>query len=174
MDKIQQAKILLKKAIMLDDAELMAMANQILEEAVQLEAAQPATPSVSDPVQPYPEPVQVVAQEQALLAEETPPAKRQSNNRDTSLGLDFDQFKMKNDEELSRKNGVAVNKIKREITFVDDGSDKHIQTPEITRANRARKPFSKIEQICQKCGRTVKTHPSHKREWFVCDGCIRK
>ena len=153
MNKIEQAKKLLRKAIMLDDAELMAMANEILDEVAPTGAIEPSPKVEQAPAPaPVPEPV-----------------------KESSKEPDFNSFKMKSDEDLARKNGVAVNKIKREIQFVDDGSDKDISTPEITLADRSRrKPFKKIEQICQKCGRTVQTHPSHKREWFVCDGCIRK
>jgi hypothetical protein len=151
MDKIEQAKKLLKKAIMLDDAELMAMANQILDEVTTSE------------------PTNVPDLKEVAITEQTAPTKNQ--HRD----MDFDSFKMKSDEDLSRRNGVAVNKINREIEFVDDGSDKDIKTPDITLTDRSkRKPFKKIEQTCQKCGRTIQTHPSHKREWFVCDGCIRR
>lgn len=158
MDKIEQAKKLLKKAIMLDDAELMAMANEILEDLIPSPVASPNKPTEVVPHEKLESPIQT----------KEPTSSRE---RDT----DFNSFKMKSDDDLARKNGIAVNKIKREIQFVDDGSDKHIHTPDITLADRSkRKPFTKIEQTCQKCGRTVKTHPSHKREWFVCDGCIRK
>lgn len=151
MNKIEQAKKLLRKAIILDDAELMAMANEILGEVT-------TSPEVAVEPAPAPAPVPVPEQPKEIKRE-----------------TDFDSFKMNNSEDLSRKNGVAVNRINREIQFVDDGSDKDIKTPEITLADRSkRKPFKKIEQNCQKCGRTVKTHPSHKREWFICDGCIRK
>ena len=154
MDKIEQAKKILRKAILLDDPELIAIANELLGMKVDVddETEVPAS-------NPEPEP-----------AVEKPAAPRKTEVREA----DFDSFKMKTDEDITRKNGVAVNKIKREIQFVDDGSDKDISTPEISRSERRRKPFQKVEQKCEKCGRTVETHPTHKREFFVCDGCIRK
>ena len=154
MDKIEQAKKILRKAILLDDPELIAIANELLGIKVDVddETEVPAS-------NPEPE-----------LAVEKPDAPRKTEVREA----DFDSFKMSKDEDISRKNGVAVNKIKREIQFVDDGSDKDISTPEISRSERRRKPFQKVEQKCEKCGRTVETHPTHKREFFVCDGCIRK
>lgn len=167
MDKIEQAKKILKKAIMLDDADLMAMANEILDEVMPVSPAIIVEPEHDIRINA----VEKTSQEAMKITSELKSEPMKETKRETN----FDSFKMKNDDELLRKNGVAVNKIKREIEFVDDGSDKHIETPEIKLVNRSkRKPFSKIEQTCQKCGRTVKTHPSHKREWFVCDGCIRK
>lgn len=167
MNKIEQAKRLLKKAIMLDDAELMAMANEILDEVAPTSPAIIVEPTYDSSINA----TEKISQEAMRITSELDSEPLKETKRETN----FDSFKMKSDDELLRRNGVAVNKIKREIEFVDDGSDKHIETPEIKLADRSkRKPFSKIEQTCQKCGRTVKTHPSHKREWFVCDGCIRK
>lgn len=153
MDKIEQAKKILKKAIALDDAELMAIANEMLGLDDDTSWEPLATPA---PVEEKPAPPS--APERKIEVREA----------------DFDSFKMNNSEDLRSKNGVAVNKIQREIQFVDDGSDRDIVTPETTRAERKRKVFKMIEQKCEKCGRTVETHPQHKREFFVCDGCIRK
>lgn len=150
MNKIEQAKKLLRKAIVLDDPELIAIANELLGVSVDVDD-EPEAPA-------DPKPVEKPAPERKIEVREA----------------DFDSFKMNNSEDLRSKNGVAVNKIQREIQFVDDGSDRDIVTPETTRAERKRKVFKMIEQKCEKCGRTVETHPQHKREFFVCDGCIRK
>lgn len=145
MDKIKQAKKLIKLAIDTGDDELIMLANELLEENT--------GNSVEKAVVPQPK--------------KNPPQKKKDHE-------DFSLFKMRTEDDNSKKNGIAVNKIQREIKFYDDGSDKNIETPEISLAERKRKPFKMIEQKCQKCSRTVKTHPSHKREWFVCDGCIRR
>lgn len=151
MDKIEQAKKILRKAILLDDAELIAIANELLGVNINIE---------DEPVSnPAPKPIT-----------EKPVVERKIEIREA----DFDSFKMKADEDIARKNGVPVNKIKREIQFVDDGSDKDIETPEVARSQRKRAPFKMIQQKCEKCGRITETHPAHKREFFVCDGCIRK
>ena len=168
MNKIEQAKKLLRKAIVLDDPELIAIANELLginldlDDEPEVETSKTDTEVVdvnNEPEAPAdPKPVEKPAPERKIEVREA----------------DFDSFKMNNSEDLRSKNGVAVNKIQREIQFVDDGSDRDIVTPETTRAERKRKVFKMIEQKCEKCGRTVETHPQHKREFFVCDGCIRK
>ena len=146
MDKIAKAKKLLRMGIDMGDDDLIMMAHEILG----------------------------INGEEAIL-EESPDIKEEvKSEKQTRENVDFNSFTMNPEEDNTKKNGIAVNKIKREIQFIDDGSDKHVATPEVTLAQRKRKPFKMLEQTCQKCGKTVITHPSHKREWFVCDRCIKK
>ena len=160
MDKIEQAKKILKKAIALDDAELMAIANEMLglDDDTSWE-----------PLHKKPEPV-IEAPKDTPIPEVVNASPKIIRGRD----MDFSEFKMTTDDDMSRKNGIPVNKIKRDIQFLDDGSDRDIKTPDVARTERKRAPFKKIDQQCAKCGRTVQTNPAHKREYFVCDGCIRK
>lgn len=145
MDKIAKAKKLLRLGIDMGDDDLIMMAHEILG----------------------------ITEESPAVKEEVKlePVKAEKQTREN---VDFTSFTMNSEEDNTKKNGIAVNKIRREIQFIDDGSDKHIATPEVSLAERKRKPFKMVEQTCQKCGKTVTTHPSHKREWFVCDRCIKK
>lgn len=180
MNKIEQAKKILRKAILLDDAELIAIANELLGINVDIDDEPEVEASKTDIIQMTTwvnsEVVDVDNEPEVPVVKPAPPVETavETKTKTETRETDFDSFKMSKDEDISRKNGVAVNKIKREIQFVDDGSDKDISTPEISRSERRRKPFQKVEQKCEKCGRTVETHPTHKREFFVCDGCIRK
>lgn len=145
MDKIAKAKKLLRLGIDMGDDDLIMMAHEILG----------------------------ITEESPTAKEEVKqePAKSEKQIRDN---IDFNSFTMNSEEDNTKKSGIAVNKIKREIEFIDDGSDKHVETPKVALAERKRQPFKMVEQTCQKCGKTVTTHPSHKREWFVCDRCIKK
>ena len=61
--------------------------------------------------------------------------------------------------------------------FVDDGTehkDAANVTPEITRTERSRPKFSKVMQVCTRCSKEVEIHPSFKRDFFVCDKCLRR
>lgn len=63
---------------------------------------------------------------------------------------------------------------KRENLFKDDGSDhKDISTPDVELSPRQRDTFTMISQECQKCGKIFEVHPIHKREYFICDRCIK-
>lgn len=150
MDKIAKAKKLLRLGIDMGDDDLIMMAHEIL--GITEEGTTEEVPA---------------AKEETKLE----PIKTEKQIREN---VDFMSFTMNPEEDNTKKNGIAVNKIRREIQFIDDGSDKHIATPEVSLAERKRKPFKMVEQTCQKCGKTVTTHPSHKREWFVCDRCIKK
>lgn len=84
-------------------------------------------------------------------------------------------FQMKNQDDKEQRNAIPVNSIKNRVNqFIDDGEDRDITTPDIKLAERKRKPFQKIQQICTKCGTKVDVHPSHKREFYVCDRCIKR
>jgi len=61
--------------------------------------------------------------------------------------------------------------------FVDDGTehrDDLNKTPDITRTERSRPKFSKVMQVCSKCNKQVEIHPTFKRDFFVCDKCLRR
>ena len=63
----------------------------------------------------------------------------------------------------------------RHNKFTDDLSEHtSVTTPDMPPTARHRRPFKKVEAVCRKCNKTVETHPAHKREWFVCDGCIKR
>jgi formamidopyrimidine-DNA glycosylase len=71
---------------------------------------------------------------------------------------------------------VPVNAIKKRVnTFQDDGIEaKDITTPDIKPTERKRPRFQPIYQTCQKCNKSIQTHPTHKRDFFICDRCIGK
>lgn len=71
---------------------------------------------------------------------------------------------------------VPVGDVKNRVNlFEDDGTEaSDITTPNIKPTERRRTPFKKVEQTCSRCNKTQQTHPTHKREFFVCDKCLRK
>jgi hypothetical protein len=100
--------------------------------------------------------------------------KRESNNTNKNDN-DF-IFTMQNPDsgESPKRNSMPVNQVQgRTNIFVDDGIEaKDVKTPDVKPTERKRQPFKMIEQSCAKCGRSCSTHPSHKRDYFICDKCI--
>ena len=130
MSKIEQAKKLLKKAIELDDPELIKLANSILSDQ----------PPKSSSVKPTEE--------------------------------EFISTITASDAVTPR--GMPVNEVKNRVNkFVDDGTeDVDVTTPSVDPVPR-RKPVSQIEQQCRSCGETVTTSPTHQRDFYTCDKCLR-
>ena len=88
-----------------------------------------------------------------------------------NVDLDFTVSK-----EVSReKTKVPVTETKRFNSFTDDGTEaqgSEFKTPDIQPTQRRRPPVNKVSQKCTKCDKTVKVHPTHARDWFICDRCI--
>jgi len=82
-------------------------------------------------------------------------------------------IKKKTDEPTS---GSPVNDQKeRTNLFQDDGTiAKDIITPETTPAERNRKQYKPVDQLCQRCNKSFAVNPAHVRDFFVCDPCLRK
>ena len=135
MSKIDEAKKLLKRAIEINDAELISISNKLLEE-------EPSSPDV---------------------------ATRLVNRNDDSF-----LSPIMNDDKPNNKT-VPVNEVgKRVNQFHDDGSDaKDINTPDFEPTARQREPFQQVELKCQQCGQMTSINPTHRREYYVCDKCIR-
>jgi len=92
----------------------------------------------------------------------------------SKLPSKFSEFAMNN---VSNSRQPVVTPPGRVNKFVDDGTehkDRSNETPEITRTERTRPKFSKVSQVCSKCGAEVKVNPVFKRDFFVCDKCLRK
>ena len=72
--------------------------------------------------------------------------------------------------------GSPVNdKTERVNLFQDDGTiAKDITTPDFTPSNRSRTPYKPVDQVCQKCNKSIAVNPTHVRDFFVCDPCLRK
>jgi len=130
MSKIEQAKKLLKRAIELDDPELIKLANSILSED-----------------QPKPSSVK-------------------------STGEEFISTITASDTDTPK--GVPVNEVKNRVNqFVDDGTeDIEVTTPSVDPVPR-RKPVATIQQQCRSCGETITTSPTHQRDFYTCDKCLR-
>lgn len=141
MSKIDEAKKLLKRAIEINDAELISIANKLLEE---------------EPPSPH-------ERVESFLA-----TRVASRNDDSFLSP------ITNKDKPSNKT-VPVNEMgKRVNQFHDDGSDaKDINTPDFEPTARQREPFQKVELKCQQCGQMRSINPTHRREHYVCDKCIR-
>lgn len=143
MNNIESAKKLLKKAIDLNDPELISMANMILDNLN-------ANKNIEN------------TQSEAMEIKGTG-----KNNNDYI-------FTMSSDSTSKKGGGTPVNDIKKRVNkYVDDGIEaKDIVTPSIQPTQRKRPAFKMIDQTCEKCGKTVATHPTHKRDFFVCDKCL--
>jgi len=73
--------------------------------------------------------------------------------------------------------GVPVNEMPRFNKFEDDGTEHKDQinkTPEVDLTERRREPYKDIEQTCTRCNKSIKTHPQHHREFFICDRCLKR
>ena len=82
-------------------------------------------------------------------------------------------IKQKTDEPTST---TPVNDVKERVNlFEDDGSlAKDITTPDFTPTQRNRKPYKPVDQFCNRCNTTFKVHPSHTRDFYICEKCLKK
>ena len=135
MSKIDEAKKLLKRAIEINDAELISIANKLLEE-------EPSSPDVA--------------------------TRLVNRNDDSFLSPIMNEDKPNNKTVPVNEGGKRVNQ------FHEDGSDaKDINTPDFEPTARQREPFQQVELKCQQCGQMTSINPTHRREYYVCDKCIR-
>lgn len=114
--------------------------------------------SISDSMEPE------VKEEPKLVAKTA-----QESPRD--VNLDFTVSK----EASREKTKIPVTETKRFNSFTDDGTEaqgSEFKTPDIQPTERRRPPVNKVDQKCTKCDKTVKVHPTHARDWFICDKCI--
>lgn len=149
MTILQTAKELLKKGIALNDSDLIQMANQLIEiHDVDL------VPKKSVKTQ--------APKKQKVLVEDKPAPSRQAL---------VDQFKIEKESPKDKKSPVTERK--RYNSWSDDGTEaKDMVTPEVPITARNRKPPEKIKQKCETCNETVLVHPTHVREFFICDSCL--
>ena len=85
-----------------------------------------------------------------------------------------DDFTMTRDKPKPSSTQVEVKQ--RVNLFTDDGTehkDEQNKTPEIPPTERKRKPVKMVSQVCQVCNNSVEVHPTHKRDLFTCDKCLR-
>ncbi len=105
----------------------------------------------------------------SLLKEDKPKEVKPTKNAAVS-----DDFTMLQDKPSSNSTQLEVKQ--RVNLFSDDGTehkDDLNKTPEIQLAERKRKPVKMVSQLCSACNTTFEVHPTHKRENFVCDNCLR-
>ena len=106
----------------------------------------------------------------SLLAEDKPKEVKPPEN----LNRDVDDFTMTRDKPKTSSAQVEVKQ--RVNLFTDDGTehkDEQNKTPEIAPTERKRKPTQMVSQVCQACNATVEVHPTHRRDFFTCDKCLR-
>lgn len=146
---IDTAKELLRKGMALNDAELIEMANTLLDSATVSPSSVANEKEASGP-----SPVEVVHPQ---------PSRPEAS--------DF-LLKTKPDGGTPRDK-IPVNKISRGAnSFIDDGKEHgDIETPEIE-LTRRREPSKKHKQVCQACNQTVEVLDIHRREFFTCDKCL--
>jgi len=85
-----------------------------------------------------------------------------------------DDFTMTRDKPKPSSTQVEVKQ--RVNLFSDDGTehkDEQNKTPDISLTERKRKPTQMVSQVCQSCNNSVEVHPTHKRDFFTCDKCLR-
>ena len=85
-----------------------------------------------------------------------------------------DDFTMTRDKPKTSSMQVEVKQ--RINLFTDDGTehkDEQNKTPDISLTERKRKPTQMVSQVCQACNNSVEVHPTHKRDFFTCDKCLR-
>lgn len=98
----------------------------------------------------------------------------------TAGKFDMGQFAMQKTSSTLLENGGRKQPIyigTRDNKFLDDGVEyKDIKTPEVSRAERSRKPISQqlVEQKCQICGKIEKVLPLYAREFYRCETCLLK
>ena len=102
-----------------------------------------------------------------------------SNEPTTYLKSEDSEFlsPIKKENEDGRVAGVSVNRMPRENKFVDRGTehkDEQNATPEVELTARKRPAFKKIKQICTRCNEVFETHPQFKRDFYICDRCLKK
>lgn len=92
----------------------------------------------------------------------------------SKLPSKFSEFSMNKINNVSQPVVTPPGRVNK---FVDNGTehkDPMNETPEITRTERSRPKFSKVVQVCTRCNKEVEIHPSFKRDFFVCDKCLRR
>lgn len=85
-----------------------------------------------------------------------------------------DDFTMTRDKPKTKSTQIELKK--RVNLFTDDGTehrDEQNKTPEIPLTERKRKPTQMVSQVCQACNNSVEVHPTHRRDFFTCDKCLR-
>ena len=85
-----------------------------------------------------------------------------------------DDFTMTRDKPKPRSTQIELKK--RVNLFTDDGTehkDEQNKTPDIPLTERKRKPTQMVSQVCQACNNSVEVHPTHRRDFFTCDKCLR-
>lgn len=105
------------------------------------------------------------------VKEEPKPVVKAVQEPTRDVNLDFTVSK----EASREKTKVPVTETKRFNSFTDDGTEaqgSEFKTPDIQPTQRRRPPVNKVSQKCTKCDKTVKVHPTHARDWFICDRCI--
>lgn len=112
------------------------------------------------------------------LISKRPTTQKSVNNKkdQTDVKNDF-IFKMNNENEQSTvRRGTPVNEVRNRVNkFIDDGIEaKDIETPDIRPTERKRPAFKMIQQTCSRCNKTVDTHPTHQRDFYICDKCLKK
>lgn len=143
----EKIKKLITKAKESGDGDLLELAIELLDE---ISVPEPATATTS-------------AVSEANL-----------NFDRTKLPSKFSEFSMNKTSNTEQSTVTPPGRVNK---FVDDGSehkDLINKTPEITITERSRPKFALISQFCSKCNKEFEINPAFKRDFFVCDRCLRK
>lgn len=100
--------------------------------------------------------------------------KIKQETKPTKERITSDDFTMTRDK--SKPSSTQIEVKQRVNLFTDDGTehkDEQNKTPDISLTERKRKPTQMVSQVCQACNNSVEVHPTHKRDFFTCDKCLR-
>jgi len=115
-------------------------------------------------------------QKQALLAAltETENVSEEPHKEEVATNNMADDFTMMNHNNL-RSNSRRVPVQAQQNGWTDTGEHKNIETPEIAKTPRNRKPATKTTTTCHICGKLVKIDKRFQYGEFVrCDNCGTK
>lgn len=169
---IELAKDLLRKGKLLNDIELISMANDLLN-SVEVEEKTVDNEKTGVKIKAAGKRGRPKKQEPVVA-----PVKK-------STRASMADFKVK-EGTVNEAKRVPVNETYKTNNWKDDGiSSKDDITPTIPLTKRDRKPLEKIAVICgldeEKkprsdigCGETFHVHPSLVKELFVCEDCLLK
>lgn len=155
MGILDTAKELLKKGIALGDAELIEMANKLLESEGPVKVE--ATPKLKKPT-----------------------TKKTSSKKSSNKPLDTtkDSGILDGEEFSTAKTKVHTNGPVKwvENTWSDNGESgdidkKELKTPKIKPAVR-RPKYTKVTHKCGKCMKSVQIYPHDKTEFYRCEECL--
>lgn len=154
MNIIDTAKELLRKGILLGDADLIKMANSLINK----ESEEMNVVTTSDKPEPKKRGRPKKVKEDVIVEPNDP----------------FSEFIVNNNNKTQKSRPVQWSGNKwKDTGEIPDGYDPSKEQP-IQKKNVNREKFQKVSVICRECSNPVKISPALNVTGFVCDQCIKK